>query len=209
MDILVGECYVCYHGSMAISVPDHIRFQTEVIRMALEEGMSNAQIAEKVGVSSGTIATWLKRPEYKEAINRYNELLQEETFRLSVANKSRRIQDYQNIRDRIQTVIDGRAEAYSHIPGGKSGLLVKQVKSIGSGINAYEASEYVYDTSLVRDILAISKQAAIEKGEWSEKSTLDVNVNEQVKVIRFVEQEERKELSDGNTFEADFSVQEQ
>jgi hypothetical protein len=175
---------------MAQLVPDHEHHRTEIVRLACEEGLSNSAIGQKLGYSPATIRTWLERPEYKEAVKTYYAILEEETFRLAGVTKAKRVQQYQELLDALWSLKQQRGEAYSHIDsGGDTGLLVKQVKTVGTGQNAYDVAEYLYDSAVVRDILSINKQIAQEMGQWSEKSDHNINVTETVKVIRFVEQE--------------------
>lgn len=160
-----------------------------LVELACGEGMNNRQIGEKLGVSQAQVTVWLRDPAVKAAISQFYATLTEEVSRLPIANKAMRIRDMQAILDKQDVIIDDRAKLYeSNQAGGRSGLIVKQVKTIGSGKDAYDVAEWVYDTALVKDRLALYKQAAQELGQFSEKSTVDVTVTEQVKVIQFVEQ---------------------
>jgi hypothetical protein len=62
----------------------------------------------------------------------------------------------------------GADPAMRGVPGGKSGLMVHNVKSIGSGDNAERVDLYEVDTGLLQQCLNLEKQAAQECGQWSE-----------------------------------------
>lgn len=173
-------------------LPDYEMLRPQIVKMICEEGMTTTQVAESVGYPPSVVRMWLRRDDYQAKIREYHELFEEQMMQLSVAQKSRRIADLQTLLNKQKQVIDERATAYSHIPvGGGSGLLVKQTKSVGTGPTAYEVSEYVYDSAIVKDILSIHKQAAIELGQWSEKSENVSRVEHQVNVIRFEAQAPR------------------
>jgi hypothetical protein len=58
----------------------------------------------------------------------------------------------------------------ANVPGGRTGLLVRRVKVIGSGDNAREVCEYEVDTGLLKELRELEKQAAVEAGQWSTTS---------------------------------------
>lgn len=171
-------------------VPPYELYRSEIVKMACDEGLSNAVIGEKLGFPPQTIRMWLQRPDYKDAIKLYYSILEEETYRQAGTIRAKRIQILQDQLDSLLELKRQRAAAYSHIEtGGSTGNLVKEVKTVGTGPNAYDVAEYKYDSAVVRDIAMLTKQIAQEKGEWSEKSTHDITITETVKVIRFEAQE--------------------
>ena len=75
----------------------------------------------------------------------------------------------------MNRVIEERAQAYKDYPAGAStGLLVRQMKIIGSGKAAREIEEFAADVGLLREIRELEKQIAIEMGEW-EAAGVQVN----------------------------------
>ena len=56
-----------------------------------------------------------------------------------------------------------------NVPGGRAGLLVRRVKSIGAGENAREVVEYEVDTALLKELRELERQAAQEAGQWATK----------------------------------------
>jgi len=55
------------------------------------------------------------------------------------------------------------------VPGASTGMLVKTLKSIGSGQNARTVVEWTVDESLMRILASLEKQAALETGQDKEK----------------------------------------
>lgn len=61
-----------------------------------------------------------------------------------------------------------RADDMADVLGGSSGLLVRQVKQIGSGESSRIVEEYKLDTELLAEFREHEKQMAIELGQWEE-----------------------------------------
>lgn len=188
-------------------VEPYVQHRGEIIAMALE-GKSTAEIGAKFGFPAATIRNWLKRDEYVEDIKQYYDMLNEEMLRIPVTNRANRMRQLQSLLDGIQIIIDERSETYSHTKvGGRSGLIVKRHKSIGTGPNAYEVAEYEFDSGLVGRILDIHKQVAVEQGQWQEKKDHNITVTERIQVIKFERQErvDVHSLDSVNPIDAEFS----
>lgn len=71
---------------------------------------------------------------------------------------------------RLDLVIQERAGDMAEVPGGKSGLLVRRLKSIGSGESAQVVEEYELDRTLLAEAREHEKQAAMELGQWQEST---------------------------------------
>ncbi len=54
-------------------------------------------------------------------------------------------------------------------PGGKTGLLCLELKSIGAGEKARIVAEFNVDTGLCKTMLEHEEQAAHEMGQWKDK----------------------------------------
>jgi hypothetical protein len=68
----------------------------------------------------------------------------------------------------IHEVIEDRAKdpTMQDIPGGKTGLLVRKLKQIGSGDSAQVVEEYEVDTSTLAEARKLEEHAAQLTGEW-------------------------------------------
>lgn len=70
-------------------------------------------------------------------------------------------------------VIEARSKDMAEVPGGDTGLLVRKLKSIGSGENTKTVEEYAVDTGLLSELREHEKQAAQELGQWINKSNVE------------------------------------
>src|SRR5262249_27057215 len=72
---------------------------------------------------------------------------------------------------RMQQIIEARANHpdYANIPGGRTGLLVRSVKQIGSGDSARLVEEFALDVALLKELRAHEKQAAVELAQSLER----------------------------------------
>jgi hypothetical protein len=57
----------------------------------------------------------------------------------------------------------------------KTGIVCRKERSVGSGKQQKFVYEYEIDTAAVEALLNVERQAAIECGQWSEKSELKVD----------------------------------
>ena len=74
---------------------------------------------------------------------------------------------------RARRLIDARARDLADVPGGNTGLLVRDYKGRNADVAVYKA-----DTALMAEMRATERQAAEELGQWitkSEPSHLNVN----------------------------------
>lgn len=90
-----------------------------------------------------------------------------------------RIDALQDRWERMKTVIAERAvdPAMQDAPGGKTGLLCRTEKSIGSGFDAQIVEEYAVDTGLLKELRAHEEQAARELGQWTEKTEISGSID--------------------------------
>lgn len=87
-----------------------------------------------------------------------------------LAVREKRLQEQQDRHNRLKLVMQERAEDMADVPGGKSGLLVRQIKQIGNGENAREVEEYKLDDGLLSEFREHEKMIAIELGQWQEQA---------------------------------------
>jgi hypothetical protein len=74
----------------------------------------------------------------------------------------------------MRRVIEQRGRAMSGVePGADTGLLVRTLKTVGSGFDAKVVAEYEVDTGLLKELREHEKQAAQELGQWSDKSRIE------------------------------------
>jgi hypothetical protein len=85
-----------------------------------------------------------------------------------LAVRDNRLAAQQDRHNRMRLVMEERAADMAEVPGGKSGLLVRQIKQIGNGDSAREVEEYKLDAGLLSEFREHEKQIAQELGQWQE-----------------------------------------
>lgn len=88
-----------------------------------------------------------------------------------IASRENRIAAANDRWDRMKRVIDERAAdpTMEKVPGGRTGLLVRTYKIVGTGPSAYTVDEFAVDTGLLKEMRELEKEAAQEVGQWLEK----------------------------------------
>jgi len=67
----------------------------------------------------------------------------------------------------MRQLIDARAEELNGaVPGGETGLLVRQIKLSNTGI---QVEEFAVDTRLLKEMRALEEQVAKELGQYADK----------------------------------------
>jgi Helix-turn-helix of insertion element transposase len=146
--------------------------QTRAVLLLAEDEDSDEAIASKVGVGRTTLWKWKAWPEFQEAVQQHCAQLATDLSRYHIARRDKRMKALNDRWERAKRVIDARAEEHKAIPGGDSGLLVRQIKVVGHGKDQVRIEEYVSDTGLMGEMRQTEKQAAVEAGQWSEKSEI-------------------------------------
>lgn len=125
----------------------------------------NSVIASKCGVSIVTLASWKNHPEFKKRVEQHLLQYRDTLLKAGIMDRYRRIQSYDQDYRRIQNLINERAEEMADVPGGKSGLLVRDYKAVGRN-DVRET--YKFDSALVAMRNELRKQIAQELGQWME-----------------------------------------
>jgi phage terminase small subunit len=114
----------------------------------------------------------LKNTEISARITELSSRVEAGVVKRLIASSQARQDAYQDLYDRQMIVITERAADMAGIPGGSSGMMVRQLKKIGSGEDAEVIEEYAYDTGLSKELRGTLQQMAQERGEWLEKKEL-------------------------------------
>jgi len=83
-----------------------------------------------------------------------------------------RVRERQRRHDALMRVMEERAKSQmmQNVPGGTTGLLVHDVKSIGNGRNAERVDLFRIDTGLLAELRALEMEVAKELGQWTDRS---------------------------------------
>lgn len=150
----------------------------EAALLVAEDALTDQQIARKVGVTQRTLERWKSLPAFKTRVASLVQKIRESVEARGIANRQTRIDALNDRWERMQRVIKERAadRSFAKVPGGKTGLLVRSYKTVGSGKSLRVVEEYAVDTGLLNALLQHEKQAAIELGEWDEGPGFVFNV---------------------------------
>jgi Helix-turn-helix of insertion element transposase len=158
------------------------RWTTQREKAALliaNDEITDDAIAAEVGVSRQALWNWKTDPEFKARVDSLVTDFRAHVRRHGIAIIENRIGHLQRRHDLMNKVIVERAAdpGMQDVPGGKTGLMVHNVKSIGSGADAERVDLYEVDTALLKELRDHERQAAQELGQWSEKSEQVIGIN--------------------------------
>jgi hypothetical protein len=124
-----------------------------------------------VDISLSQFFNWKLNQQFAGRVAEIQKKLGDVALRYAIARKSRRIRYLDERRGKMEQIVAERAAApeMRDAPGGKTGLLVRTFKGVGSGPAARVVEEFAVDTALLKEMRETEKQAAIEAGQWSEK----------------------------------------
>lgn len=169
----------------------------EAAVLVAQDEISDEKIAEQLGITRRTLANWKNNPEFSDYVDEENRKVQAAMLRLDIAKRHKRVSILDDLLNKSLTVIEERAAMYGEeieLPdgfdqdeygapaGGKTGLLTRQVKIIGTGEHSMKTIEYQVDTGLVKQITSLMDQAANELGQKVDK----VAVSGDVTIRRYI-----------------------
>lgn len=141
-----------------------------------ENEHSDQEIAASLGIVRATLARWKTDSDFAAQVGDHVGQIQAAMLRHAIAKKHKRLTVLDGLHDKLLTVVEERAADYANnaesgdVPaGGGTGLILRQIKQIGSGRDAQIVEEFGVDTGLIREIRAIHEQAAKELGQWQDK----------------------------------------
>lgn len=147
------------------------RQEQAALHVALDV-LSDREIAAQAGITEEGLRKWKKRPAFAERVGELRAAFSRAVVGKGIADRAARVQKLQDLLDRMDLIVAGRAADLGDAPGGGSGLLVRQYKQVGK--DDYR-EEYPFDAGLVREMRATMQQAAQELGQWTMKSELKVS----------------------------------
>jgi hypothetical protein len=157
-------------GTLALN-PTH-RLAADLLA---EASLTIDQVAEQAGVTRWTLWAWRQRPEFCRLVAERTEYHQTEVLSYGIAVRHVRIRTYNQIWDRLHRIIEERAaSAPVDVPGARTGLLTRRLRSIGEGARAQLVEDWQFDAAVLRELRALGELAAKELGQWGERSEGDV-----------------------------------
>lgn len=165
----------------------HWSGKTEQAAMLVaQDTLTDKQIASECGIAERTLERWKLRSEFSARVQEHRDAFREQIRAEGIANRQNRVDALNDRWERMQRVLDARADELADVPGGNTGILVRQAKLVKvyksdgdqedeDGETLYSAKrdvmvyEYAVDTALLKEMRETEKQAAQDLGQWSEK----------------------------------------
>jgi hypothetical protein len=134
--------------------------------------LTDQEVADEIGVNRWTVWSWRRHPDFAARVRAITERAAEELERHAIARKARRMRAYDRRWRALQEIIAERAAdpAMQSVPGGRTGLLVRTVRVVGSGDAARQVEEYRLDAAILKELRELERQAAEEAGQWTTRS---------------------------------------
>lgn len=165
---------------MELSNPQHESFAQNVASgLSLTQSAIRAGYKESAAHNSGS-----RLAQSKRVSSRIQELRSTQgayaPCGAGIRNPQSRVSALEDRWHRMRMIILARSEdpELQEIPGGKTGLLVKQVKQIGAGEKAQTVTTFVLDREILVELREHERQAAEELGQWTtRKETYNSSVS--------------------------------
>jgi alpha-D-ribose 1-methylphosphonate 5-triphosphate synthase subunit PhnG len=143
----------------------------QVALLLAEDRFSDVKIGKLAGVSPFTIAKWKQRPDVKARVAELTQIFADKALKEGLAQRDRRVAVLFQYHEKLRQIVDERAAdpEMATIPGGKTGLVTRQMKGIGKGKEFRLVEHFVPDTRLVKELRACGEQIARELGQWQER----------------------------------------
>lgn len=154
---------------------------------------TDEMISAEVGIGRATLKRWKQESRFAQRVEEHRTTWREQVTQTGIAVMEQRVATLNDLHARMLTVIAERAQSpeMQDVPGGTTGLLVHQMKAIGTGQNQTVIDEYVFDAALVREIRAHQEQVAKELGQWVDRreNMHDVTVRQRPDLSRLSDDE--------------------
>lgn len=145
--------------------------RTKAAVLVAEDEINDEDIAAECGIGRTTLHEWKQIKTFQDRVAEHLAELDRQMMRYAISKRRKRIGKLQRALDRVEQVIDERAEDMRHndaadTPGASSGLLVSKPIFSHSGELAYE---WKFDSALVREYRALMEQTAKELGQLQDR----------------------------------------
>jgi predicted DNA-binding protein (UPF0251 family) len=159
------------------------RKQIKAARLLAEGELTQTVIAQQLGLNRRTLLRWMQEPEYSAFQAKLSEFRQRYAavvMSSGLARRERRVQHLTDLHQRLRAVIKERAKdpTMQGVPGGKTGVLVRKIKSLEVDETYKDADgntrkrtvkkvipEYETDVGTTSELRRIQEQIAIEVGD--------------------------------------------
>lgn len=137
------------------------RQEMAALEVALDQ-KTDEQIAEGLKISRSSLVRWKRLPYFVARVEALRTAFGRAVEGRGIADSQARAAKIQGLYERMELIVEERAKELESVPGGASGLLVRQYKQVGR--DDYR-EEYHFDAALEREMRAALEQAALESGD--------------------------------------------
>ncbi|SRR5579885_2187212 len=139
--------------------------------LVAEDELTDVAIAGAVKISVAGLKKWKARPEFAARVAEIVSATRAAVQARGIAEKQNRLAALNDRWGRLQQIIRERGgdPAMATVPGGQTGLLVRELKAMGTGADMTLVEEFHLDAALLKEAREHEKQAAIELGQWTER----------------------------------------
>ena len=143
----------------------------------LAMGYDYSSVARQIGVTSTTVKKWYLSEPFRARTVELRTVARQALFNVAITDKQQRVDVLGAVQQRILRLIEARAAApeMQNVPGGDTGLLTVELKSMGTGPTAQLVEDYKFDKPLVDALLNVQKHAATELGQLTDRTELHVH----------------------------------
>jgi hypothetical protein len=157
--------------------------RAQAAALVAADDLSDDAIADAVGTTKRTLERWKLYPEFRARVQEHVAIAEVQALEHGIARRPKRVEVLNDIWQRGRRLIEARAQEHADVPGGDTGLLVRQVKLSARGD---EVEEYAVDTGLLKELREHAKQAAQELGQWVDKNALTDSKGQDVNLAAIV-----------------------
>ncbi len=149
--------------------------QRERAVLLFAQGKRIPEVARDIQADQSTVWRWLQETEFQfrlDQFQRVREARPELVIQVEkTLTKVKRLEEATRRHDKLNQIIKERSEDpdLQDVPGGKTGLLTREVKVIGQGRAQQVVFEFSIDAILLAELRALEVQVAKELGEWAER----------------------------------------
>lgn len=137
------------------------------VLLAADE-LTDKEIAKKIGVGGGCLGRWKKDEAFMTRVKLEIAIMAERALSKGIARRDRRLTRLDTLVNSVDQVLRerGAARDMKGVPGGKTGLITRDYKSIGG----VPIPIYRVDNPSIQSIIDLQKEAAEETGQRVRKS---------------------------------------
>jgi hypothetical protein len=142
--------------------------------LVAQDEVTDEEIAALIGLSKRTLERLKGEAEFRERVEEHMTHWRQAVRQKGLAIVENRVTALMRRAALLETIRRerGKSEEMAGVPGGKTGLIVHQVKGIGKGEDFQLVDLYMVDCGLLSEMRAHEQQIAKELGQWTDKQTV-------------------------------------